>query len=182
MSMAVLLHILGVWRAEERLSTFAAALATQSETLDKDRLLADVRKLKEFYDTLGPVEHRGPLEYPETPQEFQTKYPEIYMATYNGQSPVPSKWSNAYKCMVIGVTPCRNTRAGCTLGPSGSHSNFHSMESSTSLGSSDSQSSQQGGLPSLPGFQWCSPGPESVQLAGMQLLLRFCSRHFHRTC
>ena len=96
------------------------------------------------------------------------------MATYEGQSPVPSKWSNETKCMVIGVTPCRNTRAGCILGPSGSHSNFHSMESSTSLGSSDSQSSQQGGLPSLPGFQWCSPGqqsqPESNQLAlqGMQ--------------
>ena len=85
MSMVALLHIMGVWRAEERLSAFAAALATQTEPLDRDRLLVDVRKLKEFYDTLGPDLHRGPLEYPETPQEFQTKYPDIHMATYEGQ-------------------------------------------------------------------------------------------------
>ena len=110
---AALLHVIGVWKGEEKLFAFAAALATQSDQFDRIRLLVDMRKLKEYYQSLGPVEHKGPLEYPETPQdfEFQTNYPEICMAimAMYGASPVASKWDFATRRMFLVNTPCRKT-------------------------------------------------------------------------
>ena len=121
MSMASLLHSLGVCKGKEHLFANATALATQTEPLNADRLLLDTRRLKGFYSKLGLSPHAGPPNYPTNPWELQENYPNIFDSLYKEHKPVPTKWSDHYRAMLFSVAPCRNTKTGCSLLPNTMH-------------------------------------------------------------
>ena len=162
MSMALLMHALGCFKLEEELWVIGVCLAMQSDTLNQDVALVYIRKLKEYYRNIGEVAHRGPLSYPETPQELQTMgHTEIYNLAYEKEPPVPSKWSPQTKAMLVGTTPCRNSKSGCNWGTAvrvdvGSHM-FRRTNSPNAM---QVDGSQQLGLASLPGFRWLTPSTQ----------------------
>ena len=118
MEMACVFANLGIKNGTERTYAYGAAVATQAEPYDRDAILQDLRKLKNYVRTLtSDSKIRGPLEYPQDPLKLKEEFPELYEQAFSESPPVSSKWSVDKCAIILGDIPCRNTRTGVTLAP-----------------------------------------------------------------
>ena len=140
-------------KADERTFALAVGVACPGE-VDQEKRLCSVRKLKEivrracsaggYVATLG-----GPSVYDKDVQQFKRSNPELYYNVYKHGPPVPTKWTDRERALVMDYTPCRSNKAACA-----SKAAMPAIRRQLSSKRPFTDASPE---PDLPGFRWCHP-------------------------
>ena len=107
-------NALGVHKGNEKTYAYGAAIATQAHGFNIQSLLEDGRDLKSYVRSMTP-KLRGPEIYPSDPEVIRRDWPSIFAQAYGADEamyPVPSKRANEHREIVLGMMPCRSSKAG----------------------------------------------------------------------
>ena len=103
---------MGLDKANEKTFSLAAAIASYIEPFELENILKLNRNIKTYFDAL-PQQAIGPLEYPESIDEFENDHDALFKTCFADSEPGPPLWSHPQRRMIWKLVPCRNTHTGC---------------------------------------------------------------------
>lgn len=161
LSLATLMKAGGKVAATEYTKSLANLLAANEQgRFNYDASLAELQRFKKVYAVAKPPASNlsGPSVYPEQPESLLDHCHELYHQLYEHEPPVASKWTSAYRNLVLKESPCMMPKGGLA----GNISQVVHRGQALPFNSRppvEGQSLQRApSMESLPGFKWTIGG------------------------